>query len=83
MPNDVLDNYKGFLSVGKMSVVGDSSMGSPITILRDKTHKRILQHVHWFKIWRDVQYCRTCHTCQMVGKPNQTILTAYYLSDGR
>ena len=23
------------------------------------------------------QYCRTCHVCQMVGKPNQTIPKAH------
>ena len=35
VPHDVLDNYKGFLSVGEVSVVGDANMVSPITILRD------------------------------------------------
>ena len=37
-----------------------------------KTHDRVLQHFYWPKLRRSVaDYCRTCHTCQLVGKPNQ------------
>ena len=24
------------------------------------------------------QHCKSCHTCQMLGKPNQTVLKAYF-----
>ena len=37
-----------------------------------KTCDRILQHFCWPGIRKSVtEYCRTCHTCQLVGKPNQ------------
>ena len=37
-----------------------------------KTCDRILQHFYWPGIRKSVtEYCRTCHTCQLVGKPNQ------------
>ena len=37
-----------------------------------KTCNRILQHFYWPGVRQSVsQYCRTCHTCQVVGKPNQ------------
>jgi hypothetical protein len=43
----------------------------------NKTHKRILQYFYWSQIRKDVsKYCRTCHTCQLVGKPNQGIKKA-------
>jgi hypothetical protein len=43
----------------------------------NKTHKRILQYFYWPQIRKDVsKYCRTCHTCQLVGKPNQGIKKA-------
>lgn len=43
----------------------------------NKTYHRVLQHYFWPGLKRDVvQYCRTCHTCQVVGKPNQTISPA-------
>ena len=39
-----------------------------------KTVHRILQHFYWPRLKHDVsQYCKTCHTCQVVGKPNQKI----------
>ena len=39
-----------------------------------KTLDRILKHFYWPSIRKDVSsYCRTCHTCQLVGKPNQRI----------
>ena len=42
-----------------------------------KTHDRITKHFYWPGIRREVsQYCKTCHTCQMVGKPNQRIPNA-------
>ncbi len=40
----------------------------------NKTYTKILKHFYWPKMKSDVaQFCRSCHTCQMVGKPNQTI----------
>ena len=40
----------------------------------NKTESRILQHFYWPGIRRDVaEFCKTCHTCQVVGKPNQKV----------
>ncbi len=42
-----------------------------------KTYHRILRYFFWPGIKSDVaQYCRSCHVCQVVGKPNQIILPA-------
>ena len=39
-----------------------------------KTIKRLQQHFYWVGMHRDVsRYCKSCHTCQVVGKPNQKI----------
>jgi len=39
-----------------------------------KTYNRILRHFFWPGLKSDVvKYCRTCHICQVAGKPNQTI----------
>lgn len=39
-----------------------------------KTYNRILRHFFWpgLKI-KVLEYCRTFHTCQLMGKPNQVI----------
>ena len=40
----------------------------------NKTTDRILRHFFWPGLKRDVvNYCRTCHSCQITGKPNQVI----------
>ena len=40
----------------------------------NKTYHKILNHFYWPGIKSDVsRHCKSCHTCQMVGKPNQTI----------
>ena len=40
----------------------------------NKTYHKILNHFFWPGLKADVsQHCKSCHTCQMVGKPNQTI----------
>ena len=40
----------------------------------NKTYHKILNHFYRPGIKSDVsQHCKSCHTCQMVGKPNQTI----------
>lgn len=39
-----------------------------------KTHDRVSQHFYWPGLKKDIaEFCRTCHTCQVVGKPNQNI----------
>ena len=40
----------------------------------NKTYDKILNDFFWPGLKADVsKYCKTCHTCQLVGKPNQTI----------
>ena len=40
----------------------------------NKTYHKILNHFFWPGLKYDVsQHCKSCHTCQMVGKPNQII----------
>jgi hypothetical protein len=42
-----------------------------------KTLDRIQRHFYWPTIRKDVSaYCRTCHVCQVVGKPNQKVPVA-------
>lgn len=42
-----------------------------------KTYDRVLRHFFWPGLKRDVsQFCRTCHACQVAGKPNQVIKPA-------
>ena len=39
-----------------------------------KTYERVLRHFFWPGLKADVvKYCKTCHVCQLTGKPNQTI----------
>ena len=39
-----------------------------------KTYHRILRYFAWPGLKSDVsKFCRTCHVCQMMGKPNQVI----------
>ena len=39
-----------------------------------KTYDRILQHFIWPRVKKSVSvYIKTCHTCQVTGKPNQVI----------
>ena len=43
----------------------------------NKTNERILSHFFWPGIRRSVaEFCKTCHACQVVGKPNQKIKRA-------
>ena len=40
----------------------------------NKTYHKIFNHFFWPGLKSDVsQHCKSCHTCQMVGKPNQII----------
>ena len=44
----------------------------------NKTNHKILNHFYWPGLKSDVsQQCKSFHTCQMVGKPNQTIPKAH------
>ena len=44
----------------------------------NKSYHKILNHFYWPGLKSDVsQFCKSCHTCQMVGKPNQTIPKAH------
>ena len=55
-----------------LSVAHETPMSGHLGV--NKTYHKILSHFYWPGLKADVaQYCKTCHTCQMVGKPNQTI----------
>lgn len=42
-----------------------------------KTYNYILRHFYWPRIKRDVRrFVRTCHFCQVAGKPNSTVKPA-------
>ena len=44
----------------------------------NKTYHTILNHFYWPGLKSDVSHhCKSCHTCQMVGKSNQTIPKAH------
>ena len=44
----------------------------------NKTYHKILNHFYWPGLKSDVsQHCKSCHTCKMVGNPNQTIRKAH------
>ena len=50
-------------------------MGGQLGI--NKTYSKITKHFVWPQIQRCVaEFCKTCHSCQMVGKPNQKIPVA-------
>ena len=38
----------------------------------NKTYCKVINHFYWPGVHKDVKsFIRVCHTCQMVGKPNQ------------
>ena len=38
----------------------------------DKTYRKVMFHFYWPGSHNDVKkFCRTCHECQLAGKPNQ------------
>ena len=54
-----------------MSLAHDSPMAGHLS----KIYNRILTHFYWPNIRRDVaEYCRSCHTCHVVRKPNKKVL---------
>ena len=58
-----------------LKLAHESSMGGHLGI--NKTYSKITKHFYWPQIQRRVaEFCKTCHTCQMVGKPNQIIPVA-------
>ena len=55
-----------------LSIAHESPMSGHLGI--NKTYHKIINHFYWPGLKSDVsKYCKTCHTCQMVGKPNQII----------
>ena len=55
-----------------LSIAHESPMSGHLGI--NKTYHKIINHFYWPGLKSDVsKYCKTCHTCQMVGKPNQSI----------
>ena len=55
-----------------MRVAHDVSLAGHLGI--NKTCGKIMTHFFWPGLRKDVsEYCKTCHTCQMVGKPNVKI----------
>ena len=58
-----------------ISIAYDSPMEEHLGVR--KIHYRILNHFWWPTLKKDVsEYCRSCHTCQIVGKSNQKISAA-------
>lgn len=58
-----------------LAIAHESQWSGHLGVL--KTYQLILRHFFWPRLKSDVaQYCRTCHTCQLAGKPNQTIRPA-------
>ena len=57
-----------------LSIAHESPMSGHLDLGINKTYHKIINHFYWPGLKSDVsKYCKTCHTCQMVGKPNQTI----------
>lgn len=58
-----------------LSLAHDHNLSGHLGI--KKTYHRVLRHFFWPCLKAGViQYCRTCRTCQLMGKPNQTIPSA-------
>ena len=39
----------------------------------NKTCQKIFNHFYWPSLGKDLaEFCKSCHACQKVGKPNQT-----------
>ena len=58
-----------------LKLAHESSMGGHLGI--NKTYSKITKHFYWPQIRHCVaEFCKTCHICQMVGKPNQKIPVA-------
>ena len=58
-----------------LKLAHESPLGGHLGI--NKTYSKITKHFYWPQIRHCVaEFCKTCHTCQMVGKPNQKIPVA-------
>ncbi|XP_052447440.1 uncharacterized protein LOC127990179 [Carassius gibelio] len=55
-----------------LSLAHDHSWSGHLGIT--KTYNRVLQHFFWPGLKSDVaKHCKTCHICQVSGKPNQVV----------
>ena len=55
-----------------LSIAHESPMSGHLGI--NKAYHKIINHFYWPGLKSDVsKFYKTCHTCQLVGKPNQTI----------
>ena len=53
-----------------LSLAHKSSLAEHLDI--NKTYQKVLSYFYWPGLHKDVvKFCRSCHTCQVVGKPNQ------------
>ena len=53
-----------------LSLAHESPLAGHLGI--NKTYQKVLSHFYWPGLHKDVvKFCRSCHTCQVVGKPNQ------------
>jgi hypothetical protein len=58
-----------------MSLAQDTPMAGHLGI--NRTCASILSHFYWPELRKDVsEFCKSCHICKMVGKPNQKIPSA-------
>ena len=58
-----------------LKLAHESPMGGHLGI--NKTYNKITKHFYWPQIRHCVaEFCKTCHICQMLGKPNQKIPVA-------
>ena len=64
----VPNNYRPHI----LSLAHDTHMSGHLGI--NQTYQRILEHFSWPNLRKDiVEFCRSYHTCQKVGTPNQTL----------
>ena len=55
-----------------LSLAHESALAGHLGV--NKTYQRVLSQFFWPGLRKDVvNFCRSCHVCQMVGKPNQQI----------
>ena len=53
-----------------LKLAHESPLGGHLGI--NKTYSKITKHFYWPQIRHCVaEFCKTCHSCQMVSKPNQ------------
>ncbi|XP_072171900.1 uncharacterized protein [Diadema setosum] len=58
-----------------LRVAHEVPMGGHVGIR--KTQSRVMKYFYWPKLHKDVvDFCKTCHTCQVVGKPQPSIKPA-------